>query len=94
MSGREPVRPQDAGEERNDDRREMCEVDEEDEELLRCKAKDQEEDAFSKWMRPFNSDAEEGDEGSAVAEDHAEAEEEGFVPKVKKVVMKPTPEEV
>ena len=38
MSGREPVRPHDAGKERNDDGREMCEIDEEDEDLFGYKA--------------------------------------------------------
>ena len=51
MSGREPVRPHGTGKERDAKRREMCEVDEEDE-----------EDAFEKWMRPFNPDVEEKNE--------------------------------
>ena len=54
VSGREPVRPHDAGKER-----EMCEVDE--------------EDAFDRWMRPFNPDVERSDEESAIAESHEEA---------------------
>ena len=83
MSGREPVRPQDASKGGNDDGREMCEVDEEDE-----------EDAFDRWMRPFNPDVEGRDEEGVIAENHEEAEEEGLIPKIKKVVTKPTPEEV
>ena len=55
---------------------------------------DHEEDAFDRMMRPFNPDIEEGDERNAGAEDHEESEEEGLIPKLKKVVTKPTPEEV
>ena len=94
VSGREPVRPHDAGKERDDDGREMCEIDEEGEDSFGHKAKDQEEDAFNRWMRPFNPDVEEGDEGAEGAKNHEEAEEEGIRPKIKKVVTKPTPEEV
>ena len=88
VSGGGPVRPQETGKERSKGRREVCEVDEEDEDSCRYKAKehrgeqelgqdgtDQEEDAFEKWMRPFDPDVEEGGGGDAIAEDHEEAEE-------------------
>ena len=107
MNDRRPVRPHETDKGRSEDGREMCEVDEEDEDSFRYKAMehgrkqelgqdgaDQEEDAFERWMRPFNPDVERSDEESAIAENHEEAEEEGLIPKVKKVVTKPTPEEV
>ena len=80
VSGRELVRPYGRGREGYDNGREMCEVDE--------------EDAFDRMMRPFNPDVEESDEGDAIAESHEETEEEGLIPKIKKVVVKPTQEEV
>ena len=81
MSGRETVRPHDAGKERNDDGREMCEIDEEDEDTFGHKAAERtgkcEEDeaiAFDR-MRPFSPDVEESEEGGVIAEDQEEAEE-------------------
>ena len=53
-----------------------------------------EEDAFDRMMRPFNPDIEEGGEGDRTTENREEAEEEGLVPKIKKVAVKPTQEEV
>ena len=67
MSGREPVRPHNAGKGGEDKGREMCDIDEEEEDLIGYKARDQEEDAFDRWMRPFNPDLEGGAEGGAGA---------------------------
>ena len=73
VNGGKPVRPQDGRKENR--RREVCEVGEE-----------EEEDAFNRWMRPFNPYEEEEGKGNTEADNHGGAEEEGLIPKVKKVV--------
>ena len=82
VNGGKPVSPQNRKKENR--RREVCEVDEE----------DQEEDAFNRWMRPFDQNEEEASKGNTGAEDHGEPVEEGLIPKVKKVVAKPEQMEV
>ena len=78
VNGATPVRPQETRKIGSSIEREMCDVDEEDERLPGYKATEHE------WKHEM-------DEGKP---DHGEEEEEGLVPKIKKIVAKPTPEEV